>query len=172
MTIQELVENKTSLDYQQICSKLIETFRVDEKVNWESVLPAQQQRELFGAETLRLVSDHPILSKQQDIRPIALKKGSISQMLFFYVCLQDSTLPKKNIQDVTKKFITGGDANRYIIWFFGNKEKTKLKVVLSAKEGKKIVLKTLPFGINQPYYKTYNFILNEVNQKVNSLFVK
>lgn len=172
MTIKELIENKTTLDYQQICSSLIQIFRVDEKVNWESVLPAQQQQEYFGGETLRLIAEHPILSKQKDIRPIALKKGSISQMLFFYVCLNDSTLPKKQIQDVTKKFISGGDANRYIIWFFGNKENTQLKVVLSAKEGKKIVLKTLPFGVEQPYYKTYTFILNEVNQKVNQLFVE
>lgn len=172
MTLKELIENKSILDYQQICTSLIQTFRVDEKVNWESVLPAQQQQEYFGGESLRLIAEHPILSKQKDIRPIALKKGSISQMLFFYVCLNDSSLPKKQIQDVTKKFIGGGDANRYIIWFFGNKEKTQLKVVLSAKEGKKVVLKTLPFGIDQPYYKTYNFILNEVNQKVNQLFVE
>lgn len=172
MTIKELIENKSSLDYQQICASLIQTFRVDEKVNWDSVLPAQQQQEYFGGETLRLIAEHPILSKQKDIRPIALKKGSISQMLFFYVCLNDSTLPKKQIQDVTKKFISGGDANRYIIWFFGNKENTQLKVVLSAKEGKKVVLKTLPFGVEQPYYKTYNFILNEVNQKVSGLFVE
>jgi adenine-specific DNA-methyltransferase len=172
MTLKELIENKSTLDYQQICTSLIQTFSVDEKVNWESVLPAQQQQEYFGGESLRLIAEHPILSKQKDIRPIALKKGSISQMLFFYVCLNDSSLPKKQIQDVTKKFISGGDANRYIIWFFGNKEKTQLKVVLSAKEGKKVVLKTLPFGIHQPYYKTYNFILNEVNQKVNQLFVE
>lgn len=172
MTIKELIENKSTLDYQQICSSLIQTFRVDEKVNWESVLPAKQQQEYFGGESLRLIAEHPILSKQKDIRPIALKKGSISQMLFFYVCLNDSTLPKKQIQDVTKKFISGGDANRYIIWFFGNKENTQLKVVLSAKEGKKIVLKTLPFGVDQPYYKTYNFILNEINQKVGGLFVE
>lgn len=123
MTLKELIENKSILDYQQICTSLIQTFRVDEKVNWESVLPAQQQQEYFGGESLRLIAEHPILSKQKDIRPITLKKGSISQMLFFYVCLNDSSLPKKQIQDVTKKFISGGDANRYIIWFFGNKEK-------------------------------------------------
>lgn len=172
MTIRELIENKSTLNYQQICTSLIQTFRVDEKVNWESVLPAQQQQEYFGGETLRLIAEHPILSKQKDIRPISLKKGSISQMLFFYVCLQDSSLPKKQIQDVTKKFISGGDANRYIIWFFGNREGTALKVVLSAKEGKKIVLKTLPFGVAQPYYKTYDFIIREVNEKVNQLFVE
>ena len=172
MTVQQLVENKDTLNYQQICTALIETFRVNEKINWESILPAQQQQDLFGGETLRLVAEHPILSKQKDIRPIALKRGSISQMLFFYITLNDTKLSKKNIQDVTKKFISGGDANRYIVWFFGNKENTELKVVLSAKEGKKVVLKTLPFGVNQPYYKTYNFILNEVLQKVNQLFVE
>ena len=172
MTIRELIENKSTLDYQQICTSLIQIFRVDEKVSWESVLPAQQQQEYFGGETLRLIAEHPVLSKQKDIRPISLKKGSISQMLFFYVCLQDASLPKKQIQEVTKKFISGGDANRYIIWFFGNKEHNALKVVLSAKEGKKIVLKTLPFGVKQPYYKTYTFILNEVSQNVDSLFVE
>ena len=172
MTIQQLVENKTVLNYQEICTTLIQTFHVNENVNWESILPAQQQQEYFGGESLRLIAEHPVLSKQKDIRPIALKKGNISQMLFFYVSLQDSSLPKKNIQEVTKKFISGGDAIRYIIWFFGNQENSNLKVVLSGKEGKKVVLKTLPFGINQPYYKTYNFILNEVNQKVNQLFVE
>jgi hypothetical protein len=172
MTVQQLVENKDTLNYQQICTALIETFHVNEKINWESILPAQQQQDLFGGETLRLVAEHPILSKQKDIRPIALKRGSISQMLFFYITLNDTKLSKKNIQDVTKKFISGGDANRYIVWFIGNKENTELKVVLSAKEGKKVVLKTLPFGVNQPYYKTYTFILNEVAQKVNQLFVE
>ena len=93
-------------------------------------------------------------------------------MLFFYVTLKEDNLTKKNIQEVTKKFISGGDANRYIIWFFGNTKNTELKVVLSAKEGKKVVLKTLPFAAEQPYYKTYNFILNEVSQKVNQLFVE
>lgn len=172
MNIRELIENKSTLDYQQICSSLIQIFRVDERVNWESVLPAQQQQEYFGGETLRLIAEHPILSKQKDIRPIALKRGSISQMLFFFVCLQDSSLPKKQIQDITKKFISGGEASRYIIWFFGNKEHTALKVVLSAREGKKVVLKTLPFAVKQPYFKTYTFILNEVNQRVNQLFIE
>jgi len=68
--------------------------------------------------------------------------------------------------------LKGTDANRYIIWFFGNKEATELKVVLSAREGKKIVLKTLPFGIEQPYYKTYDYILTEVAAKVQQLFVE
>ena len=98
MTIQQLVENKTTLDCQQICTTLIQTFNVQDPISWESVLPAQQQQEYFGGETLRLVAEHPILSKQKDIRAIALKKGSISQMLFFYVCLQDAALPKKNIK--------------------------------------------------------------------------
>ena len=172
MTIQQLVENKTTLDYKELCGTLINIFCAGETMNWESILPAQQQQEYFGGETLRLIADHPILSKQKDIRPIALKRGSISQMLFFYVTLKEENLNKKNIQDVTKKFISGGDANRYIIWFFGNAKNTELKVVLSAKEGKKVVLKTLPFAAEQPYYKTYNFILNEVSQKVSQLFVE
>ena len=43
-------------------------------------------------------------------------------------------------------------------------DNTQFKVVLSGKEGKKIVLKTLPFGVDQPYYKTYDFILDEVSK--------
>ena len=78
MTIQQLVENKSTLNYQELCTALIQTFGVTERVNWESILPAQQQQEYFGGETLRLIAEHPILSKQKDIRPIALKKGSIS----------------------------------------------------------------------------------------------
>ena len=72
-------------------------------------------------------------------------------MLFFYVYLNDDSLPKKNIQEETKKSINSGDANRYIIWFFWQQHKTELKVVLGAKEGKKIVLKTPPFAKYQPY---------------------
>lgn len=170
--IKQLVENKSSLDYPALCSALVEQFGITEKVNWDSVLPAPQQQELFGGEVLRFIEKHPQLSSQKDIRPITLKKGSTSQMLFFYVCLADSTLPKKQIEQITKRFIKGADANRYIIWFFGNKEATELKVVLSAKEGKKVVLKTLPFGVEQPYYKTYDFILNEVAAKVQQLFVE
>ena len=172
MNIQTLVENKDTLNYPEICTTLIQIFGVDAKINWESVLPAQQQQSYFGGETLRLIADHPVLKNQKDIRPISLKKGETSQMLFMYVCLKDTGLAKKNIQEVSKKFISGGEANRYIIWFFGNPENTQLKVVLSAKEGKRVVLKTLPFGVNQPYYKTYNFILNEVNTQGNQLFVE
>ncbi len=170
--IKQLVENKTRLDYPALCKALIEQFGVSEPVNWDSILPAPQQQELFGGEVLRYVETHPQLASQKDIRPITLKKGSTSQMLFFFVCLADSSLPKKQIEQITKRFIKGTDANRYIIWFFGNKEATELKVVLSAREGKKIVLKTLPFGIEQPYYKTYDYILTEVAAKVQQLFVE
>ncbi len=171
-TIRQLVENKTTLDYAALCTALIQQFSVNETVNFNSVLPAAQQKELFGGEERKLIADHPTLSNQKDIRAIGLKKGSISQMLFFFVSLNDPELHKKQIEQITKRFIRGSEANRYIIWFFGNTNNTALKVVLSAKEGKKIVLKTLPFGINQPYYKTYDFILKEVNEKVNKLFVE
>lgn len=170
--IRQLVENKDKLDYPALCSALIEQFGVTEPVNWDSILPASQQQELFGGEVLRLVETHPLLAGQKDIRPITIKKGSVSQMLFFYVSLTDKSIPKKQIEQITKRFIKGAEANRYIIWFFGNKEATALKVVLSGKEGKKIVLKTLPFGIEQPYYKTYDFILSEVAAKVQQLFVE
>lgn len=170
--IRQLVENKSKLEYETLCKALIQQFGVNESISWDSVLPAPQQQELFGGEVLRLIETHPELAKQKDIRPICLKKGSISQMLFFYITLSDNTLPKKQVEQITKRFIKGAEANRYIIWFFGNKDSTDLKVVLSGKEGKKIVLKTLPFGVNQPYYKTYDYILSEVQLKVQQLFVE
>jgi len=40
MTIQQLVENKSTLNYQKLCTALIQTFGVTETVNWESILPA------------------------------------------------------------------------------------------------------------------------------------
>ncbi|MFN8277013.1 MAG: N-6 DNA methylase [Chitinophagales bacterium] len=171
-SIKHLVENKTKLQYDELSAAVIEQFAVKEKVNWESLLPTAQQQELFGGEILRLVADHPKFTNQKDIRPISLMRGSISQLLFFFVRLNDEALNKAQIQKVTTRFIRGSEANRYIIWFFGNKNETELKVVLSAKEGKKVVLKTLSFGINQPYYKTYNFIFTEVQAKVNRLFVE
>lgn len=57
MTIQQLVENKSTLSYQELCTTLIQTFVVSEKVNWESILPAQHQQEYFGGETLRLIAE-------------------------------------------------------------------------------------------------------------------
>ena len=117
--IKQLVENKTKLDYPALCKALIEQFGVSETVNWDSILPAPQQQELFGGEVLRFVETHPQLASEKDIRPIALKKGSTSQMLFFFVCLSDNSLPKKQIEQITKRFIKGTEANRYIIWFFG-----------------------------------------------------
>ncbi len=176
ITIKQLVENKQKLDYPAICQALMERFSVPEPVNWNSVLPVPQQQELFGGEVLRLIADyeadHIKVANQKDIRPISLMKGSVSQMLFFFTRLNDASLPKKQIEQITKRFKKGPEANRFIVWFFGNKDSTQLKVVLSAREGKKIVLKTLPFGVNQPYYKTYNFILEEVASKVNRLFVE
>jgi len=170
--IKQLVENKETLDYAALCKALIEKFGVQEAVTWNSILPQPQQQELFGGEVLRLVASHPDFKGQKDIRPIALKKGSISQMLFFFVRLEDEIVPKKQIELITKRFIKGGDANRFIIWFFGNKSGSELKVVLSGKDGKKVVLKTLPFGVNQPYYKTYDYILTEVQKKVTGLFIE
>lgn len=170
--IRQLVENKSKLDYETLCKALIQQFGINEPISWDSVLPAPQQQELFGGEVLRLVEMHPELAKQKDIRPICLKKGSISQMLFFFITLSDNALPKKQVEQITKRFIKGSEANRFIIWFFGNKSNSDLKVVLSGKEGRKIVLKTLPFGVNQPYYKTYDYILSEVQLKVQQLFIE
>lgn len=171
-TVKELIENKEKLNYNELCTALVSQFGVNEKVNFDSILPSTQQQELFGGEILRLIAEHPKFTTQKDIRPISLLKGDTSQLIFFFVSLNDVTLPKSVIQRITTRFIRGSEANRFIIWFFGNKNSTELKVVLSGKEGKKIVLKTLPFGTKQPYYKTYDFILNEVSQKLNRLFVE
>lgn len=170
--IKHLVESKQTLQYEELCGAIIDQFAVKENINWDSLLPTPQQQELFGGEILRLIADHPKFANQKDIRPISLMRGSISQLLFFFVRLNDGAITKAQIQKITTRFIRGSEANRYIIWFFGNKNETELKVVLSGKEGKKIVLKTLSFGTNQPYYKTYNFIFSEVHAKVNKLFVE
>ena len=50
--IKLLVENKTMLDYPALCKALIEQFGVSEPVNWDSILPAPQQQELFGGEEI------------------------------------------------------------------------------------------------------------------------
>jgi hypothetical protein len=172
MSIRNLVENKSKLDYQALTTSLISEFGITDPVNWEAVIPANVQQNLFGGETLRIFEDHPNFATQKDIRTIALKKGQTSQLLVLFAKLRDEKLSKSNIEKVTKKFIGGSTAERYVVWFLGNPSNTEFKVVLSGKEGKKIVLKTLPFGINQPYYKTYDFILDEVHKKVAQLFVE
>jgi len=172
MAIRTLVENKTKLDYQAITTSLISEFGITDSVNWDAVIPANVQQNLFGGETLRLFSDHPNFATQKDIRTIVLKKGHTSQLLILFAELKDEKLSKSNIEKVTKKFIGGSAAERFVVWFLGNPSNTEFKVVLSGREGKKIVLKTLPFGINQPYYKTYDFILDEVHKKVSQFFVE
>ena len=171
-TIRQLVENQRQLNYQALCEALMEQFGVRTAINWNGLLPTSQQQVMFGGEVLRLVADHAVLANQKDITVLHLKKGSTSQMLFLYLSLVDNKLPKAHIEQITKRFIKGEDANRYIVWFFGNQAATELKVVLSGKEGKKVVMKTLPFGVHQPYYKTYDFILTELASKVQSFFVE
>lgn len=172
MSIRNLVENKTNLDYQALTASLIYDFGIDDAINWDAVIPAVEQKKLFGGETLRLFEDHPNFANQKDIRTIFLKKGNTSQLLVLFAKLKDNNLSKAKIERITKKFIGGLDAERYVVWFFGNAQNTEFKVVLSGKEGKKMVLKSLPFAVNQPYYKTYDFILYEVNKKVSQLFVE
>lgn len=172
MSIRNLVENKTKLDYQAITTSLISEFGINDPINWDAVIPANVQHNLFGGETLRLFQDHPNFLTQKDIRTITLKKGQTSQLLILFAKLKDEKLSKSNIEKITKKFIGGSAAERYVVWFVGNPSNTEFKVVLSGKEGRKIVLKTLPFGINQPYYKTYDFILEEVHKKVSKFFVE
>ena len=170
MNIKDLVTNTNKLPYKELCTTLIQKFGVKQPVNWESVLPHQQQQALFGGEILRLIADHPTLATQKEIRPICLMKGDMSQLLFFYVQLKDNKLPKAIIERITRKFIGGSAADRHIIWFFSNKEAETLKIVISGKEGKKIKLKTLPLEAGQ-WFKTYDFILDEVNRRFDKYYL-
>ncbi len=167
MNIKDLISNTSKLQYKELCSALIERFAVKQAVKWDSVLPHEQQQTLFGGEILRLISDHPTLATQKEIRPICLMKGELSQLLFFYVQLKDEKLSKAVIERITRKFVGGAAADRYIIWFFGNKTADVLKIVISGKEGKKIRLKTLTLEAGQ-WFKTYDYILSEVERKFNT----
>lgn len=167
MNFKDLVTNTSKLQYKELCSALIERFGVKQTVKWDSVLPNEQQQTLFGGEILRLISDHPTLASQKEIRPVCLMKGDLSQLLFFYVQLKDEQLPKSAIERIARKFIGGAAADRYIIWFFGNKAADVLKIVISGKEGKKIKLKTLALEAGQ-WFKTYDYILSEVERKFNT----
>ena len=113
MTIKEIVTGPGSLPYNPLCSALIERFGVTQPVKWDSVLPHEQQQTLFGGEILRLISDHPTLANQKEIRPVCLMKGDLSQLLFFYVQLKDEKLPKAVIEKITRKFVGGAAADRY-----------------------------------------------------------
>ncbi|MBU2493188.1 MAG: Eco57I restriction-modification methylase domain-containing protein [Bacteroidetes bacterium] len=170
--IRSLVENKSKLDYKELTLSLVQEFGIKDKVEWDSVIPAQVQKELFGGETLRLFKDHETFANQKDIRAIHRSKGETSQLLILSAILNDEKLSKQTIERITKKFVGGQAAERYVVWFLGNPQHSAYKVVLSGKEGKKVVLKTLPFAVDQPYYKTYDFILNEVSSKVNKFFVE
>ncbi len=164
--IQQLVETSAKLDYKQLCESLIRTFGVTGPVNWESVLPPSQQQ-LFGGEVLRNIADHPTFANQHDIRTLCLPKGTVSQLLFLFVRLNDDRLPKSQIERITRRFVGGLEAERYTVWFFGNPSQTMLKVVLAGREGKKAVCKTLTLEAGQ-WYKTYDFILDTV-AKVNAV---
>lgn len=172
MSIRNLVENQSKLNYQELTTSLISEFGITDPVNWDAVIPAQKQKEYFGGELLRLFLDHPNFTEHKDIRTVLLKRGETSQILFLFAGLKDDSFSKTNIERITKRFVGGQAAERFVVWFFGDKKNEKFKVVLSGKEGKKIVLKSLTFEINQPFYRTYEFILNEVYSKTNKLFVE
>lgn len=159
--IQPLVEQVSRLDYQKLCETLIRTFGITEPVNWESSLPAAQQQQLFGGELLRIIADHPTLAQQHDIRALCWPKGTVSQLLFLFVRLNDNRLPKSQLERITRRFVGGLEAERYTVWFFGNPDQTMLKVVLAGREGKKAVCKTLTLEAGQ-WYKTYDLILDTV----------
>jgi len=167
MTIKELTCNTKKLPYKELCSALIERFGVKQAVKWDSVLPHEQQQTLFGGEILRLVSDHSTLANHKEIRPVCLMKGELSQLLFFYVQLKDEKLPKTTIERLTRKFIGGTAAERYVIWFLGNKNADVFKIVISGKEGKKVKQKTLTLEAGQ-WFKTYDYIFSEVERKFNT----
>lgn len=167
VSIKDIVTHTNKLQYKELCSALIERFGVKQSVKWDSVLPHEQQQTLFGGEILRHISDHPTLANQKEIRPVCLMKGELSQLLFFYVQLKDEKLPKAAIERIARKFVGGAAADRYIIWFFGNKTADVLKIVISGKEGKKIRLKTLALEAGQ-WFKTYDYILSEVERKFNA----
>lgn len=167
MDIKDIVSNASTLSYKELCTALVERFGVKQPVKWESVLPSDQQQSLFGGEVLRLISDHPTLATQKEIRPICLMKGELSQLLFFFIQLKDEKLPKAVIERITRKFIGGTAADRYIIWFFGNKNADVLKIVISGKEGKRVRLKSLALEAGQ-WFKTYDYILSEVERKFNT----
>ena len=170
MSFRDLITNKKSLDYKEITTAIIGEFNIKKKINWDAVVPEQNQHNIFGGELLRLIEDHPNFRKQKDIRALARLDDSTSQMLLFFARLKDKNLSKSTIERITKGFVRGNDAQRYILWFFGNSDNTVFKVVLAAKTDKKLVLKSLPFGINQPYYKTYDVILSEVRKQLSPLF--
>jgi len=159
--IQQLVEPLAKLDYRTLCEALIRSFGMSEPVNWDSSLPAPQQQQLFGGELLRIIADHPTLAQQHDIRALCWPKGTVSQLLFLFVRLNDDKLPKSQIERITRRFVGGLEAERYTVWFFGNPSQTMLKVVLAGREGKKAVCKTLTLEAGQ-WYKTYDFILDSV----------
>lgn len=167
MNIKEIVSNAGTLPYRELCTALIDRFAVKQPVNWESVMPYAVQQSLFGGEILRLISDHPTLANQKEIRPVCPMKGEISQLLFFFVQLKDEKLSRTVIERITRKFVSGVAADRYIIWFFGNKNADALKIVISGKEGKKIRLKTLTLEAGH-WFKTYDYILGEVERRFNT----
>lgn len=172
MSIRNLVENKTKLDFQALTTSLIAEFGITDKVSWDAIIPHQQQRAYFGGELLRLFLDHPNFADHKDIRTVLLKRGETSQMLFLFAAIKEESFSKQNIERITKRFIGGQASERFVVWFFGDKDNKIFKVVLSGKEGKKIVLKSLTFEIGQPFYRTYEFVLQEVYSKTNKFFVE
>ena len=98
MSIRTLVENQTKLNFEALTTSLIGEFGITDPVNWDAVIPANIQQNLFGGETLRLFEDHPNFASQKDIRTIALKKGHTSQLLILFARLKDEKLSKSNIE--------------------------------------------------------------------------
>ncbi|MCB9336464.1 MAG: hypothetical protein H6586_09955, partial [Flavobacteriales bacterium] len=66
MSIRNLVENKSTLDYKQLAESLVSEFGITEKINWDAVIPSNVQHNLFGGEVLRLFADHETFANQKD----------------------------------------------------------------------------------------------------------
>ena len=94
-SIRSLVENKKELDYKELTLSLVQEFGIKDKIEWDSIIPAQVQKELFGGETLRLFKDHESFANQKDIRAIHRSKGTTSQLLILSAILNDEKLSKQ-----------------------------------------------------------------------------
>jgi len=162
--IQKLIEYNAKIDYPAVCENIIRRFGVQEKVNWNAVLPIQVQKDLFGVELLRNIVDMPKTVGLHEIRAINLLKGEITQLLFFFVKVRDNFFNKAQILTLTRKFLGGQAAQNYIIWFVANEQETEMKIVVVGKEQKKVKLKILPLEA-QKWYKTNDYIFEEVHNR-------
>jgi type I restriction-modification system DNA methylase subunit len=164
MELKTLVLQKQKLDVAAVAEAIVEKLGVSEKVNWNAVLPKSVQQSQIGGETLRLIADHPQLAGVHDIRTLCLLKGTTSQLLFMFVRLKDHRLRKTDIERITRKFIGGQEAGRYIVWLFADPKDHAIKIIASGKERRKVTMKTLTIEAGE-WYLTYDLVFNLASQK-------